>query len=703
MTIISKTKKVLNNKIVRLVFFLLVIVSIITGIAFGIMALVKSITDPCSQQPNSTFCKKTGLCIKNDYCPKPYIFDPESCECTIDCSSQGEGLQPFTLDGKSSTTIRIDNGYRIPNEELTCGMPCEYSKVKQSINIGGIGWCAEDYHCGYSIDDNNPPLKPYDGLCIPSTYDKCSKKNKLYCENNSDCNTDGNSCKFETCGTSDPNMKIACTKPEDCYQDGIAIPGTDCTIISAKNYKKVGYCTKTNLSKDLQNCINIDLIGETSSGEYVDCSNQKSNYHDVKGITRTIGQCQNNISAGKTGELACATYGICNNNTGLALDSDQKLTDSICTSTPKDCSGIEECWASTTDCCLVGHLADDPNPLVDTKYCCPTKTTPTQISGKNKNMCYATTKHPYSKLMLLGSGALGEPITPKIGADPQAEINSYNVKLRKQLGTTSKNPGDKDFVTTYWNNGVLYATAGFATLPTGTTSTYLIQNNENLSISYITKKSTCQITTVRPSSGYEFSTGLNTPVCKDDINNYWTNLNNQADNSKFSVFGNVINSTTQGPCSGQEIYDTCANHANMYGFNELSVSGNECTFNADCKNLKLTGFTKSSGSVTENVGWSEFGSLLEDTSFAKNQINSHSELKNFIARDGPYNISSSCEGQSPFSQDLTWSPAKPNKVNNDCISNKPINKHFLKDGTYCPKGVAAWVSHSGQDETKCNR
>ena len=111
---INKIKLFLKGKPARIIIALLVIAAIMTGVAFGVIALVNTLSDPCAKQQGKEWNKdlkkcvlrecpndgdlclikgasKEGNCVPKDYCKEyqgaQYRYDPDTCECTIDCSN----------------------------------------------------------------------------------------------------------------------------------------------------------------------------------------------------------------------------------------------------------------------------------------------------------------------------------------------------------------------------------------------------------------------------------------------------------------------------------------------------------------------------------------------------------------------------------------------------------------------------------------
>ena len=130
-----------RKKIIFTVIKIVAVIGVIIGLVFGIIALVRALSDPCAHSPGTSWNKETklcekpqkptppipkckndqfsercqnkaslyyGLCMDKNYCTymnhddDHYVYDPVSCECTLSCP---EGLKPYTFDGQKSTII----------------------------------------------------------------------------------------------------------------------------------------------------------------------------------------------------------------------------------------------------------------------------------------------------------------------------------------------------------------------------------------------------------------------------------------------------------------------------------------------------------------------------------------------------------------------------------------------------------------------
>ena len=74
---IQSTKQFFNKKQVRIIIALLVIVIIMTGIAFGIIALVNAFRDPCTKQPGTTWDENLKVCVKDSWSYEYWPSGPE--------------------------------------------------------------------------------------------------------------------------------------------------------------------------------------------------------------------------------------------------------------------------------------------------------------------------------------------------------------------------------------------------------------------------------------------------------------------------------------------------------------------------------------------------------------------------------------------------------------------------------------------------
>ena len=508
---IQNTKLFFNKKPVRIVTALLVIAAIMTGVAFGVIALVNAFSDPCAKQPGTTWdkdlkvcvkdscqmdngedgyvCKakgKVNQCIAKDYCDYSgpegqYSYDEDTCMCKLDCSSLGEEYQGFTTDGRTEVSMQLqsDGTYKPqPDNILYCGSKCEYSKYslntnpQQDPNYGGTGWCAPNTTCGQIIYDTNPPETYNSGYCLKNPpYKLCDGDNPkdVACENGNCISGPENTplCPFTICGkkSGETNNRIACESLKDCYADGNIPdnPTYECIkndLLKNKNIQNVGICVDihdnsksgTNKSCTVDECLDPDSIGENNKGRAVSCKDKK-----LSGISRLVPQCKYSLKPGKIlysddislDDITCASYGVCNvNNNKWQANPNKRPNDNCLQSQPEICSIGEDCELDDGDCCP--YNTRTPNPEKPGKFfCCGSS-----LDEDNKN-CFNDTNFPYSKQLLTGQGNLMDTIEIPKNTDPvlkNKKINDYNKLLRKQLNNSSSNIKDSNYASVFWHD-----------------------------------------------------------------------------------------------------------------------------------------------------------------------------------------------------------------------------------------------------------
>ena len=401
---IQSTKKFFSTKPVRIVIALIIIAAIMTGVSFGVIALVKALSGPCDKQPGTTWdndlktcvkdscqmdngedgivCKakgKANKCIAKNYCDYiglegSYSYDEDSCMCKLDCSALGSEFEGFTKDGLQNEIDMQkvgDNYIPVGGEGLTCGFPCDIANNK---------FCEAGYLCAKSINyDKQTKAKQQflTGDCLNSSeFVLCDNDKKIACRSKNDCTSDdeGNVvCKMHNCGDDD-NKVMACTSDSDCGS-GLQFINSCISDIEingkSKHFKKVKYCTKTDKSSINKFCLNKDNIGENSMGNIVSCDSSK------EGVSAINPQCPHTQDP-----PGCAKNGLCENG-WQAIPS----------------GGVSKCFSvnepipnslSEGDCCMLNRTATDP---FGNQFCC-IKNTQSNPSCLNK-----TTK-PYSAKLL---------------------------------------------------------------------------------------------------------------------------------------------------------------------------------------------------------------------------------------------------------------------------------------------------------------
>jgi hypothetical protein len=618
---INRIKVFFKGKPARIIIALLVIAAIMTGVAFGVIALVNAISDPCAQQQGKEWNKelkkcvlrecpdggklclikgasKEGNCVPKDYCKDyggdKYRFDQNTCECTIDCSNHEE--MPFTKHGKSFTKFTEDG---VPADPLTCGKPCEYNTIISNGLPGGYKWCpSEGYLCGQLIYKENDNAAPGEGCWEKSRFHDCSED--IVCPEGVACvsNKEGQPrCMPSLCSGEENNKELvyACLNDNDCinpYKSDTSINDAKCiTGELASNdedkkfthFKEVGYCSKTNRFKD-HYCTIKRLIGETSASISDDspvikiCENINSS---VEGISTFNPQCDG------IAENGCAKCGICPNEwQGKSEKSDN---DPHCID-PKE--SIEEARNE-----MEYHCCDNPAVTpAGNKFCCPHKTFSDPEFGDQ--LCTLNTKFGYSKKHLDNTASLSETLSCSVDED----CTKHNKDFYKVLGITQSEAEDKtnnNFSSLYCDkkDNVCKAFCGFYDATTqlednlGKIDISISSSSEEEQYSFCFPKDSCEIAWQKVKDGLYLPNGY--PVCEKtegQTSTYkWSG--NYGDGYTFKS-----ESSLMGDCSDKASINTCMNALGKsnYHINDVYVippSGKDkgkCGFSAACDQLELT-------------------------------------------------------------------------------------------------------------------
>jgi hypothetical protein len=714
---LNKTQNFFKQKSVRIILALLVIAGIMTAISFGIIALIRAVSDPCASIPGTVWhddlkkCVKRncdggnlctspnakkdrqGVCVPKDYCKGKnayglnYKFDKDSCECNIDCGDDGE--QSFAFNGNTYT--KFTDGQ--PDDPLTCGMSCESNP---EIAPGGKGWCPSNYLCGREIDVEHNDLSPWN-FCFPrnGAYEQCKDadgNDKSICRKG-ECDTTG-LCKIAYCSGPESkesgadNLVYPCINDNDC-----GVPHATCVRDGKFGfYKQYGYCSQNNKRRDRM-CTTKKMLGESKSsdGNYnpINCEEYKTNpkYKNTVGLSGGNNPCPN-FMVPETGH-GCAKDGICSNNWQA---SDPEGNISCRTGKPTGESDI-------TLCCADSHIADDQTDPTN-QFCCGIPyTTVTYNGGKNKlKYCALNTNNGYSKKILLNDSTLEMNDHIYCTSDPECE--KYNNDLWKNLGKTGTNPLDytkPEFSKMYCdtNAGVCKAVCGkFDPDPSDDNFGKIDNNKVNNSFGYCFPKDTnCKLALPidwrSPQNSYPEINNI--PICESDKSGFpprWTSSEKEAG---YTVNGSVALEPEKGKTCLNNTQE-CANvlGKNFEGIDSISVNGNNCDFTVGCDNLLLH-------SGGDKILWSE---ILDP--------NNKNKVKNFLKTKTDYIVQSPnvpknpstelsyyyskekgvCKGDSgSLSEEVTTSPVKYVKDTDACSSTGVGPFKLTNDGLYCDNYV----------------
>lgn len=204
-------KAFFSNKPLRIIFSLIIIAGILTGVAFGIMALLNAISDKCANQPGKDWnsdlgmcvpndcdkgkvclnidSDKKGNCVANDYCTgvnsqdKKYIPTDDNCDCTISCP---EDYTPINMLGESRTGMNADH-YGKPIHDLTCQKACQFNKIDYDENYNG--YCRDGFLCGkFLVGPSRIEAEPKGSGCWDSSqFERCDGDENLVCRIDNPC------------------------------------------------------------------------------------------------------------------------------------------------------------------------------------------------------------------------------------------------------------------------------------------------------------------------------------------------------------------------------------------------------------------------------------------------------------------------------------------------------------------------------------
>lgn len=420
---IQNTKLFFNKKPVRIIVALIVIAGIMTGVAFGIIALLAAVSDPCAKQPGTTWDKDLKVCVKDscqmdsgedgivckakgkinkciakDYCDYSgpegqYSYDEETCECKLICNSDEEA---FSIKNKSKTT-EMNNG--TPSNPLQCFKYCDLQK-SDGANGSGIykNYCSSKlYNCGISKNNNRDIIA--EGCLDKNSYKLCGdEKYNIYCAGQCLTRSDGTPyCSDDSC-----TKHYACSLGEDVEKScGIATATCDPIYDNSrtKNKKLVnwGICSKFKNKIQDQNCGDKDLFGEhpkdkggglfNGTNYNIITTNPKGN----KGVSLLYPQCK---KAGLVdANIPFTNSNLCENGWLVSFSENCKY---FGTANPDSVSENE------LNCCE-GQYIKNQNDYT----CCATKQPP---SNTDKS-CFLVTDYPISRSLVKDNASVDEMIS----------------------------------------------------------------------------------------------------------------------------------------------------------------------------------------------------------------------------------------------------------------------------------------------------
>lgn len=709
---IQSTKQFFNKKPVRIIVALLIIAAIMTGISFGVIALVKALSDPCAKQPGTTWdkdlkvcvkdscqmdngedgivCKakgKVNQCIAKDYCDYSgpegqYSYDEDSCGCKLDCSSLGEEFQGFTTDGRTEVSMQLqsDGTYKPqPDNILYCGSKCEYSEIKNQYNaegiIGGINWCKKGFICGKNLNENEDASKIRGQCYDENIYNYCDEPNNdnVVCKisGKSTCNHNGPNgnarCNTSKCGEEDSAYGLACKLPSDCTLDGTIKSGFTCDKITDKKFQHIGICSKTDKLSTDQYCIHKDKIGENFNKEIIKCDDNHL------GISSAIKQCSNNTFSGliiENGEYQIKNYSctksICSNNEWQAAPNN--IQDQCMSKDPEICTNAKQCNIDIKKCCDIPYSRQENSKIK--KGCC------NESLDKNPN-CLLTTNLPFEGHFLDSNKKLGSQISCNYSDYSKSNTKKqYDKKLRSFLNVESD---DETVQTICLKDNYIHGQCGgldiddkdlFGFFPT-TSKTEIC-----------TKKQTCNINLPERTINPVGSGGNDLIICEDNASKkYWGG--NSTTKGEKNSYG--IQTKSDPKCSMSNYVAYLKNNTSLLnGLESIEPTrdGSGFKYTWNCNDMQ----------IPVNGKFYNWNSLAEPTYIKSNPDiqklfpdKSHTNPKNIkIARN---NISiGQCNGVSSFPEDITKSFYIKNPLSpaGDCSPIKLDDSIFLdSNGYFC--------------------
>ena len=323
MCIINNTKKLLNNKLVKILFSLIIISIIMVGIYFGITSIIKYVTPKCQHDT----IEINGKC-----------YNPEcSNSCSIDKQTRDLGNPPLCPCSCPEDTIVFKN----PNtNKLECVNKCgKHGLCSDPLDPKSCVWVnynindssSNDLKCfqtldNYKICDTLPKGPDGHYVACDNNNHKCSQTEDsvTYCYNTS--HPDPSSGSSEECplGTVNP-----CSKDDDC-KDIYTGNNSDVECIKTHVWSNdiIGYCDNSSTGEKQKNkhrvinsttgCADKDRITKAADGDWKECSTNQNPCN--KNITNCNGGCCINNVCNKSGACLKTGYGCTIDGTACPLE-----------------------------------------------------------------------------------------------------------------------------------------------------------------------------------------------------------------------------------------------------------------------------------------------------------------------------------------------------------------------------------------------
>lgn len=759
-------KKFTKTKAFRLIIALIVIGVIITGVSLVIINLMKAIKQKCTDQPGTkwsdslkmcihecTYYKNgicnvsgkrwTGQCVPDNYCDysdaegNQYKYDPNTCECTIDCS---DPEQPFTIAGKSYVRMKKNenNNTYIPEykDRLYCGIPCKYN-TETSSGSGGNGWCPPKFLCGKSKYKDGTET---DGCFDPSHNSYCGNSDNI-CPNEL-CNSNSELCGVTMCGENDSNMIYTCNDDSDCGDNNTCMIGdaiteseyeNDKELYKFKFYQKVGFCKNHTAKNTSKNCIDKRYVGEQKNNNNpINCKNQKGEiqYPNRVGISAYNNPC-GELTIDGTGN-ACAKNGLCPN----------EWQAKPCDPSDNNCKIKTSCFPPESEpeqndsekykyilCCDKNNIATSTDGT-NTKFCCPI------APDDNTNACTLDTEYPFSAKHL---GISTPEPNDYIECSVDEDCTIYNDYLWKNvLGNSGSNPKKEilnsslpleersKYAEMYCASSKEYSGKKYCKAACGLFDAYSlkdehinnnygvlnvkgINSSPNKSYCFHKKNIGCEVVPTTPWKNGVLK-GAHIPICSKQakgIDPLWAG-GSKSKNLGYATKGSiplVQSSPIGGNCPADKVENTCLNTVGNYGATIHNITadtaGSKCDFTVACNQLLIDiPADMSKNKKKQDIYWNELTGPNNkfnyyDPTVWKNQSVNDPNSKIAIPQNQNsdkygivYRYNNNCEGQNSYNN-ISSNYLTPllTKTSNGCAIPQTSPSNLLPDGTYCPNGI----------------
>lgn len=736
-------------KILKILLGLIVIASILTGAAFGIIALVKALTPPCKpgfkmdndlgvcvQDGCVNVCGtdtgpfKKGNCLPDDYCnysgtEGQYKFDPDTCECTLTCNVSGQEAR--TKDGQNSTAMKKDGS---PEEPLQCGYHCDFSPSKLclydndtcAISINSQGKIVnkiptdKDYNSCYTLNksksdylmqcptDKNIVCSSTNEECVSSTIEVNIPHNGkytagAYCKSTRKCGDKKNPHKRIFCNLG----STECSPHGNCIQFSNGESGSE--IFNNKGIYNIGYCSNYNkYDDDDSRCQEPKYVGQDQDGKFQLLKQDDIN-SGFEGISLKQPQCIDKIKC-KSSNLVSHWFCKPDNIDYCQHGPPQNVVS--CGETPPLSSVSEAEGGSpeyTPNCCNKNSLAT----LGSGSFCCPLS----PIKSGSDYLCLNRSKYPYESL-------------PEITCNNDNDCRTHSAREELMKILTYSNNEGSTFEAQYSNpkkdtysdlfcdnkNKKCNFFAGYVDKVTKNNpkfdSLWLISDDPKTSRSEAigTKR---KLKFEAPQ--YSYNEGQNLQLCRRNGSTlgkfgiYDSNGNPGGSSYKYYSVAKGIPTNKEHKTTNAECLLYAKNRLTNAYFHDTIDSDNACIFKADCASPEFATDTIKDGRLKWNFGPNNLkkgGEII---------INNGSKPIKFAAKPKSISSGQNCASLSSktscntldipqgwsarenyFQNVCKWVPLSPSRYG--CRENPELPKYALNntdDGSmYCSHGYTVW-------------